>query len=109
MAQLVEQRIRNAQVAGSSPATSSSRGVPLHQIRLLQVCRGRIFLFDSRAQHLCGLLVSGLRKLKPAVTLSFGSIIVFKRRHYAVRVSTLSHIQPEPLGCTGYHPFNKTL
>ena len=36
-------------VAGSSPATSSSRGVPLHRIRLLQDCRGRKFLFDGGA------------------------------------------------------------
>ena len=34
-------------VAGSSPATSSSRGVPLHRCRLLQVYRRRLLLSDG--------------------------------------------------------------
>ena len=51
MAQLVEQRIRNAQVAGSSPATSSKRKTRKHDVcgfffvpytaRTLGVYRGR--------------------------------------------------------------------
>ena len=56
MAQLVEQRIRNAQVAGSSPATSSIRKTRKHDVcgfffvpytaRTLGVYRGH-FSFDK--------------------------------------------------------------
>ena len=88
MAQLVEQRIRNAQVAGSSPATSSSRGTPLHRIRLLQDCRGRIFLFDGGSYALRTFSYGIILTQKPAVTHSVRLDHFFKRRHYAVRVST---------------------